>query len=110
MTSQAFASDSLIAISDPAIRVDRSPEFADVQPTAFVNFAFGSCVSQPLTAVIVPTVVENKVATEVSVVNLDGVDCHGPIITRRYELQISSDYQGERVLVKNPTLFWAPTF
>ncbi|MCX6125117.1 MAG: hypothetical protein NTV34_10290 [Proteobacteria bacterium] len=42
LTNQALASDNLVAISSPSLRVDRGPEFADVQPTAFVNFAFAS--------------------------------------------------------------------
>lgn len=106
LSNGAFAaqisSDSLAnlpSISEPTIKLHMPPQFAAVQPRANLLFKHASCAAMPLKLSV-------KDAGAVLLVKVvlppQQMDCMGTAITRDYDLQISSDYAGQRVVVLNP--------
>ncbi len=77
------------AIANPSIEVVPGPALAAVQPTVWINFAYASCATQRF-AIQVETLDSVKL---IKVTHPLQADCFGPTISRRYRLQVASDYR-----------------
>jgi hypothetical protein len=102
-SSLAFAdlSYSLPAVSDIRVVVEKGPAVAAVEPRATLKFKYASCAVQSLDV----DVKENPYEIVVEI-RLPGnaLDCMGLAKDREYSFQISSQFNGQKVIVNNPTI------
>jgi hypothetical protein len=88
-------------LSSTSVVVDNGPAIAAVQPTAFLKFSYVSCARFDFD---VETDVEDGVLFVAVKINPNQFDCLAVGVARKYEVQISSDYAGESVVVLNPVV------
>lgn len=91
-----------VSISGPSIEVKYGGGLAAVQPTAYLSFKFASCARFNLN--VDQQEKENGIVELTVQIPADQMDCMGPSTLRAYNLQLSSDYRGERYSVTNPLI------
>ncbi len=94
----AQAPESLAEVSKVSITVTGGGGLAAVQPYTMISVHVRSCAQRQLSAKT------EKVGNVVSIRILDNnnLECFGPTVDRKYELQVSSDATGEQYVLLNP--------
>ena len=85
--------------------VNYGPQFAAVQPTAFVKFDFASCRKFTFSAEVITEVIGESNVNFVKITYpRNQAECRGMPIKRTYDVQVSSDYSAgaKQFVILNP--------
>ena len=104
-SASVFANNALPVLTDAKVAIDNPPELAAVQTGAYLTFTYTSCAERSFS---VKKTTRSSVEGPLSVVTVkleSDLDCMGPVSSRQYSLQISSDILTDgKFVLANPSV------